>query len=161
MSVPSTEQTGIMSVTLQSAPFDPGAELNNFIEKRNDSGAVVSFLGTVRSTKSNPVDTLTLEHYAPLAQKQIEGFAHQAMQKFDLLEIRVIHRFGTLARGEPIVLVLAASEHRQAAFDGANFVMDWLKTDAPFWKREHGPKGALWVSAKSKDDDAKEKWGEP
>lgn len=147
-----------MTVILQSEPFDPGAELNAFMAGRENAGAVVSFVGTVRSTASNPVETLTLEHYPVLAQRQIEKFARDAIEKFDLIDIRVIHRFGALKRGEVIVLVLAVSEHRQAAFDGANFVMDWLKTDAPFWKREDGPHGAGWVSAKSDDEKAKSKW---
>lgn len=149
-----------MSVVLQSHAFDAGEELNRFTKGRETAGAAVSFLGTVRSTPQNPVDTLTLEHYPALAQKQIEGFATQAKEKFDLIDIHVIHRFGTLAKGDVIVLVLALSEHRQAAFDGANFVMDWLKTDAPFWKREDGPNGSNWVEAKKGDDTAKDKWQE-
>ena len=147
-----------MFVRLQSEPFDPGAEANAFLKGREAAGAFVSFVGTVRSTPENPIETLTLEHYPALAQKQITRFADKAMARFDLIDIGVIHRFGTMAPGDVIVIVLALSAHRQAAFDGANYVMDWLKTDAPFWKRETGPDGESWVAAKDVDDAAREKW---
>lgn len=147
-----------MFVRLQTEPFDPGAEANSFLAQHADAGAMVTFTGNVRSTPDKPVDTLTLEHYPELAQSQIERFANEALQKFSLTDIGVIHRFGTLRRGEVIVMVLAVAPHRQAAFDGANYVMDWLKTDAPFWKHESGPDGASWVKAKTDDDNAKHKW---
>jgi molybdopterin synthase catalytic subunit len=147
-----------MFVRLQSDPFDPGAETNAFLAARSEAGAFVSFGGTVRSTAEKPVAALTLEHYPALAQKQIERFATKAISRFGLVDIGVIHRFGTLRPGEVIVMVMALSAHRQAAFDGANYVMDWLKTDAPFWKRETGPHGETWVDAKSEDDAARDKW---
>lgn len=147
-----------MFVRLQSEPFDPGAETNTFLEGRADTGALVTFIGNVRSTPDKPVETLTLEHYPALAQKQIERFAQEATDKFQLTDIGVIHRFGPLKRGEVIVMVLAIAPHRQAAFNGANYVMDWLKTDAPFWKRETGPDGTNWVGAKDHDEIAKNKW---
>lgn len=147
-----------MLVRLQAEPFDPGAEINAFLLDRESAGALVTFTGTVRSTPDNPVETLTLEHYPALAQKQIECFADEAMTRFDLIDITVIHRFGAMRAGEVIVMVLALSAHRQAAFDGANYVMDWLKTDAPFWKQETGTDGTQWVAAKSSDDTAKDKW---
>ena len=147
-----------MFVRLQSEPFDPGAETNAFLKDREAAGAFVSFVGTVRSTPENPIESMTLEHYPALAQKQIARFAAEALERFDLIDIGVIHRFGTMVPGEVIVIVLALSAHRQAAFDGANYVMDWLKTDAPFWKRETGPDGHGWVGAKAEDDAAREKW---
>lgn len=147
-----------MFVRLQTEPFDPGSETSIFLEQNPETGALVTFIGNVRSTPDKPVETLTLEHYPALAQKQIERFAHEAVEKFDLTDIGVIHRFGTLRRGEVIVMVLALSPHRQAAFDGANYVMDWLKTDAPFWKQEAGPAGENWVEAKEHDQTAKHKW---
>lgn len=147
-----------MFVRLQSEPFDPGTELNTFLKDRPNSGAHVSFTGTVRSTPDKPVETLTLEHYPALAQKQLTGFAKQAVDRFALDDIGIIHRYGTLNKGEVIVMVIASAPHRQAAFDGANFVMDWLKTDAPFWKRETGPDGTQWVDARTADDHAKQKW---
>lgn len=148
-----------MFVRLQAETFDPGAETNAFLLNREDTGAFVSFVGNVRSTQETPVNSLTLEHYPELAQKQIERFATDALSQFALTDIGVIHRFGTLSRGEAIVMVLALSPHRQAAFDGANFVMDWLKTDAPFWKQETGPNGTRWIEAKQDDETAKDKWG--
>lgn len=148
-----------MFVRLQSDPFDPGAETNAFLDGRAEAGAFVSFVGTVRSTPENPIETMTLEHYPALAQKQITRFAAEALERFALIDIGVIHRFGTMRPGEVIVIVMALSAHRQAAFDGANYVMDWLKTDAPFWKRETGPDGAAWVAAKDTDDAARDKWG--
>jgi len=147
-----------MFVRLQAEPFDPGAETNAFLAERADTGALATFVGNVRSSPDALVDTLTLEHYPALAQKQIEQFAAEAATRFHLADIGVIHRFGTLRRGEVIVMVLALAAHRQAAFDGANYVMDWLKTDAPFWKSEKGPEGTSWVSAKSSDAAAKQKW---
>jgi molybdopterin synthase catalytic subunit len=147
-----------MFVRLQREPFDPGAETNIFLQANPAAGAHVNFVGTVRSTPEHPVTTLTLEHYPALAQKQITSFAQQAIERFDLTDIGVIHRFGTLHTGEVIVMVLASAAHRQQAFDGANFVMDWLKTDAPFWKQETGDGGTHWVDAKSADDTAKQKW---
>jgi len=147
-----------MFVRLQSEPFDPGRESNAFLDGREDAGAMVTFTGTVRSTPDHPVETLTLEHYPEMAQKQIERFAEEAMARFDLTDIGVIHRHGALNRGEVIVMVMALSPHRQAAFSGANYVMDWLKTDAPFWKQETGPDGSVWVEARDSDEAAKDKW---
>lgn len=147
-------------VRLQSDPFDPGAETNAFLDGRAEAGAFVSFVGTVRSTLDTPIDTLTLEHYPALAQRQIEHFASEAMARFALVDIGVIHRYGTMSPGEVIVIVMALSAHRHAAFDGASYVMDWLKTDAPFWKRETGPDGSFWVAAKDEDDAAKAKWAD-
>jgi molybdopterin synthase catalytic subunit len=147
-----------MFVRLQSEPFDPGVETNAFLKDRETAGALVSFVGTVRSTPERPITSMTLEHYPALAQKQITRFAKDALDRFGLIDIGVIHRFGTMRPGEVIVIVLALSAHRQAAFDGASYVMDWLKTDAPFWKRETGPNGATWVAAKAEDEDARNKW---
>lgn len=147
-----------MFVRLQSEPFDPGEELSAFMDKSGRDGAVVSFTGLVRSTPDRPVSALTLEHFPPLAQSQIERFAVEASERFALNEIGVIHRFGRLAVGDVIVMVMASARHRQAAFDGANYVMDWLKTDAPFWKKEETPEGTKWVEARAADDKAKDKW---
>jgi molybdopterin synthase catalytic subunit len=147
-----------MWVRLQAEIFSPGPEIEAFLAGMEDAGAFASFLGTVRSTPRHPVKALHLEHYPPLAQKQIETFVAEAVNRFDLMDAAVIHRFGTLARGEPIVLAMAASNHRQAALDGVGFIMDWLKTEAPFWKREEGPDGSAWVEAKASDTDAARRW---
>lgn len=147
-----------ISVAIQAELFDPGTLLNRFTVDRPEAGAIVTFTGTVRSTPDKSIEALILEHHPTMAQKQIERFAQEAADKFDLLAIEVVHRFGEMKVGEPIVQVMAASSHRQAAFDGANYVMDWLKTDAPFWKKEVGPDGARWVEARDMDEAAKAKW---
>jgi molybdopterin synthase catalytic subunit len=145
-------------VRLQAEAFDPGAETNAFLKGREETGAFVSFVGTVRSTPDKPVTSLTLEHYPGMAEAQITRFAEEAIKRFGLSDIAVIHRFGTMMPGEVIVMVMALSPHRQAVFDGANYVMDWLKTDAPFWKKEAGPEGENWVEAKAMDDTARDRW---
>lgn len=147
-----------IDVTIQAEIFDAGALVNQFTHGLPEAGAVATFTGLVRSMPSQPIEALILEHHPTMAQKQIERFAQAASDKFDLIAIRVVHRFGEMKVGEPIVQVMAASHHRQAAFDGANYVMDWLKTDAPFWKKEVGPDGTHWVDARDKDERAKDKW---
>jgi len=150
-----------MWVRIQEQLFDPGHETNNFLQKDGSAGAVVTFTGLVRSTPDDPIDALILEHHPTMAKKQIERFATEASEKFELVDIGVIHRFGRMNVGEVIVQVMAASPHRQAAFDGANYVMDWLKTDAPFWKQEVTAQGTTWVQHRSADDTAKDKWKTP
>jgi molybdopterin synthase catalytic subunit len=145
-------------VTLQADIFNAGELVDQFTRNLPEAGAVATFTGLVRSTPEKPIEALILEHHPTMAQKQIERFALEATDKFDLLAIQVVHRFGAMKVGEPIVQVMAASHHRQAAFDGANYVMDWLKTDAPFWKKEVGPAGTHWVEARAADETAKEKW---
>lgn len=147
-----------VKVTIQAELFDAGELVNQFTRNMPEAGAVTTFTGLVRSTPDKPIEAMILEHHPTLAQKQIELFAQQAIDRFSLLAVQVVHRFGEMKVGEPIVQVMAASHHRQAAFDGANFVMDWLKTDAPFWKKEIGPQGASWVDARETDDTAKLKW---
>ncbi|NOZ31740.1 MAG: molybdenum cofactor biosynthesis protein MoaE [Alphaproteobacteria bacterium] len=150
-----------MWVRLQAEIFSPGAEIEAFVTHHKDAGAVASFYGSVRSTPEHPVRSLHLEHYPPLARKQIETFVKEATERFDLIDAAVIHRFGTLARGEPIVLAMTIAHHRQAALDGVSYIMDWLKTEAPFWKREQGPAGHTWIKAKRSDDDAAARWRPP
>lgn len=148
-------------VRLQAEIFDPGAETGAFLKTANingKSGAMVAFTGLVRSSPKAPIISLTLEHYPPLAQAQLERFAQKAIVRFDLLALSLIHRFGEMKPGEPIVQVMALSSHRRAAFAGAQFVMDFLKTDAPFWKKELRETGQSWVAAKSEDDDARARW---
>lgn len=147
-----------MSVRLQEAPFDPGAETNAFLEAAAGAGAAVTFTGLVRSRPDDPVSTLTLESYPELAEAQIGKAIAEAVVRFALIKVWVIHRYGRLEVGEPIVQVMALAPHRQAAFDGASFLMDYLKTDAPFWKKEATPDGDRWVEAKQADDEARAKW---
>lgn len=147
-----------MAVRLQTAPFDPGAETNTFLEANAGAGAAVTFTGLVRSEPGDPVSTLTLEVYPELAEAQIIRAIADAVVRFGLIKAAVIHRYGPLEPGEPIVQVMTLAPHRQAAFEGAEFLMDFLKTDAPFWKKEATPEGERWVEAKAEDDDARERW---
>ena len=143
-------------VRLQSEPFDPGAETNAFLDGRDEAGAFVTFVGTVRSTPGEAGREPDPRALSSAGAKADHPLRQDAMARFDLLDIGVIHRFGTLLPGEVIVMVLALSAHRQAAFDGANYVMDWLKTDAPFWKRETGPDGSDWVGGQGRGRDGQE-----
>src|SRR5215217_1727308 len=147
-----------MVVRVSTAPFDPGAETNAFLASGQGAGAAVTFTGVVRSSPHDPITALTLECYPDLAVNQLTSIIEQATARFGLLAATVIHRYGTLAPGEPIVQVMTLSPHRDAAFKGAAFLMDYLKTDAPFWKQETGPAGTRWVEAKAEDDTAKARW---
>lgn len=147
-----------MSVRLQAEPFDPGAETNAFMANWEGAGAVVTFTGLVRSAVDDPIVSMTLEHYPALAQSQLEALLTQAIARFSLLDGKIIHRHGTLYPGDPIVQVMTLAPHRSAAFEAANFLMDTLKTTAPFWKKEQRPDGESWVEAKTSDDLATERW---
>ena len=147
-----------MTVRVTTDTFDPGAELNAFLEATHGAGAAATFTGVVRSNPQDPITALTLECYPELAINQLTAIVEQATKRFTLLAATIIHRYGTLTPNEPIVQVMTLSPHRQAAFDGAEFLMDYLKTDAPFWKQETSPQGTHWVHAKSEDDKAKARW---
>lgn len=147
-----------MSVRITPDPFDPGAETNAFIAAGQGAGAAVTFTGVVRSQPHAPISALTLECYPELAVNQLTALAEDARARFGLLAATIIHRYGTLHPGEPIVQVMTLSPHRAAAFQGAEFLMDHLKTDAPFWKQETGPTGTNWVDARAEDDTAKARW---
>jgi molybdopterin synthase catalytic subunit len=147
-----------ITVRLQSEIFDPGNESNLFLVGDTHAGAAVTFTGLVRSDPQNPITSLTLEHYPPLAQNQLENFATKASERFNLLKVTVIHRYGQMHPNEPIVQVMTLAPHRKAAFEGAEFIMDYLKTSAPFWKKETTTTGQSWIDAKAHDDDAKNRW---
>ena len=147
-----------MDIRVLQTPFDPGAEVNAFLALSQGVGAAVTFTGLVRSLPDDPILALTLDCYPELAVNQLSAIATEAMSRFDLSDITVIHRYGRMLPGEPIVQVMGLSAHRQAAFDGAQMVMDYLKTDAPFWKKETTATGEHWVEAKSADDQAKARW---
>lgn len=149
-----------MSIRLQEASFDPGGETNAFIAEGGSAGAAVTFTGLVRSAPDDPIKTLTLECYEDLAQSQIAQMVAEAIVRFELLKVSVIHRHGTLQPGEPIVQVMTLAPHREAAFKGAEFLMDYLKTDAPFWKKEATPAGQRWVEATAEDDSARARWSD-
>jgi molybdopterin synthase catalytic subunit len=143
------------TIRVQAEPFDTGAELARLTEGRTDIGGIGCFVGVVRG---GGITEMTLEHYPGMTERAIGAIAAQAEQRWALLGCTVIHRVGRLLPGEPIVLVLAASAHRQAALDATGFLIDWLKTRAPFWKQERTAEGAHWVAARAEDDAAAERW---
>jgi molybdopterin synthase catalytic subunit len=147
-----------MTVRVTTESFDPGVELNTFLAATDGAGAAATFTGVVRSNSQDPITALTLECYPELALNQLNDLLAQATNRFGLVAATIIHRYGTLHPGEPIVQVMTLSPHRQAAFEAAEFLMDFLKTDAPFWKQETTPQGTHWVEAKSTDDEAKARW---
>jgi molybdopterin synthase catalytic subunit len=149
-----------MRVRIQEADFDVGAELAGLRRGRGDVGALASFVGCVRGgTAGEPVSALTLEHYPGMTERAIEAMMDAAATRFALLDARVIHRVGRLLPGDQIVLVIAASAHRRDAFQACEFLMDYLKTHAPFWKKEATPAGEQWVDARVADDVAMARWG--
>ena len=147
-------------ITIQTAPFDLGAEEAALRVQAGDAGALVAFQGMVRGHDAAiPLTALFLEHYPGVTEAEIRRIAEDAAARWPLTAVRVIHRVGSLAPGEGIVLVLVASGHRAAAFAGAAFLMDYLKTEAPFWKREDFVDGSRrWVDAKASDDAAAARW---
>jgi molybdopterin synthase catalytic subunit len=146
-------------IRIQTAGFDVGAEIAAVSRGRTDVGAVVSFTGLCRA-EAGRLAALELEHYPGMAEGQIDRIAREAIARWPLLALTVIHRVGRIAIGDDIVLVVAAATHRQAAFEAAGFVMDFLKSEAPFWKKEHGSDGREggWVDAKEADEQALERW---
>ncbi|MEH2506213.1 molybdopterin synthase catalytic subunit [Bradyrhizobium sp. AZCC 1578] len=152
-----------MSVTatirIQEADFDAAQEIAALTRGRTDIGAVVTFSGICRGSENGePIAALTLEHYPGMAEAEIGRHADEALSRWPLQGLTIIHRFGRIAPGENIVLVVTASPHRQAAFEAAEFLMDYLKTNAPFWKREESEKGASWIEARDHDDAAVARW---
>ena len=148
---------------VQAADFDVGAEFAALIAGHTDIGGIGCFVGTVRASPSGPrLEALTLEHYPAMTERAIAGVVAEAERRWPLIECTVVHRVGRMAPGENIVLVLAASAHRQAALEATAFLIDWLKTKAPFWKRESFVDGsATWVDARETDDAAAARWGSP
>ena len=147
-------------VRIQQADFDLGAEVAALRAQDAGVGAVVSFVGTVRDrSEGSAVSVMELEHYPGMTEKAIEAIIDAALARFDIRAARVIHRVGVLAPCEQIVLVAVTSAHRGAAFQACEFLMDYLKTQAPFWKKETTPEGARWVDARVSDDAALARWG--
>jgi molybdopterin synthase catalytic subunit len=146
-------------VRVQTQAFDFGAEIESLRAARSDIGAIASFIGTVRDLhEGTQVNTLTLEHYPGMTETALEEIVGQAQARWQVYEILVIHRVGTLQPRDPIVLVAVTSAHRGEAFAACEFVMDWLKTRAPFWKKEQTPAGERWVEARAADDEAAARW---
>jgi len=148
-----------MTVRVQTEDFDAGFEIKLLSQARKDIGAVVSFLGLVRDLNDgDAVSQLTLEHYPGMTEKSLHAIINQAKERWRIIDALIIHRVGTLQPSDQIVLVVATSAHRGDAFAACEFMMDYLKTEAPFWKKEVTPQGAHWVEAKSTDDEARERW---
>jgi len=152
MSVPAT-------IRIQEADFDIAQEIAALTKGRIDIGAVVTFTGICRGTEDGEnIAALTLEHYPGMAEAEIKRHTDEAMSRWPLSGLTVVHRVGRIEPGQNIVLVLTASQHRQAAFHAAEFLMDYLKTNAPFWKREESARGSSWIEARDHDDAATARW---
>jgi molybdopterin synthase catalytic subunit len=151
-----------VTIRLQREPFDVATEVEKMTRGRTDIGAVVTFTGLCRADEDGePIAALTLEHYPGMAEAEIARHVEEARARWPLLGVTVLHRHGRLTPGDVIVLVATASSHRQAAFAAAKFLMDYLKTRAPFWKQVEKVSGKTWVGAKAADDSAAERWSAP
>ena len=144
-------------IRVQEEDFDIGAEIARLGAGRGDIGAIVTFTGTVRD-RDGAVAAMMLEHYPGMTEAELARVEDEARARWPLLECLIVHRYGALKPGDNIVLVATASAHREAAFEAARFLMDYLKTAAPFWKREDGPSGARWVEPEARDEAALTRW---
>lgn len=150
-----------MKIVVQSESFDLGAEVDAMRAGRTDIGAIASFVGLARDMNDGSgVTAMTLEHYPGMTEKALSKLVDDANARWALLDVTVIHRIGRLLPGDPIVLVAVASAHRGEAFAACEFIMDFLKTQAPFWKKEETPEGARWVEARESDDAAAARWND-
>lgn len=146
-------------IKVQLEPFDVGEEIAALTKGNTSIGGIVSFVGTVREMSGDSaIKSMTLEHYPGMTERALEEIEAEANQRWPLETSKIIHRYGKLAPGEGIVLVITASSHRQAAFESCEFLMDWLKTKAPFWKLEENDEGGNWVDAREADTAATQKW---
>ncbi|ACT50975.1 MULTISPECIES: molybdopterin synthase catalytic subunit MoaE [Methylovorus] len=148
-----------MTIRVQADDFDVGAEINRLRQQRPDIGAVAAFVGQVRDlNQGDAIAGMTLEHYPGMTEKSLEAIVQQAKARWDIMDAVVIHRIGELKPLDQIVLVAVAGAHRGEAFHACEFIMDYLKTEAPFWKKEQTPEGERWVDARSSDDAARARW---
>ena len=148
-----------MTVRVQTEDFNTGAEIARMRLARRDTGAVVSFVGQVRDiNEGTEVGALTLEHYPGMTEKALQAIVEQAKARWDIFDALIVHRVGTLQPTDQIVLVVVSGAHRGEAFAACEFIMDYLKTEAPFWKKEQTPTGSRWVEAKASDDHARDRW---
>ncbi|MBT3854593.1 MAG: molybdenum cofactor biosynthesis protein MoaE [Thiotrichales bacterium] len=145
-------------IIVQSDDFDLTTEVALAKAGNSSIGAIVSFVGTVRDLQSKNLNTMTLEHYPGMTEKSLTSIADKAREKWELESITIIHRIGTLNLNDQIVLVITMSQNRQEAFDSCNFIMDFLKTDAPFWKKESTANNEEWVEGRVKDEKQKNRW---
>ncbi|MEM6888531.1 MAG: molybdenum cofactor biosynthesis protein MoaE [Pseudomonadota bacterium] len=147
-----------MRIIVQEAPFDFAAEAAKFARARTDMGALVTFSGNVRDTGSSQLQHMEIEHYPGMTERALAEIATEALSRWSLGDVLVIHRFGVLTPGETIMMVATAARHRADAFAAAEFLMDYLKSRAPFWKREVTEEGETWVAAREEDEDALSRW---
>ncbi|MCW5751613.1 MAG: molybdenum cofactor biosynthesis protein MoaE [Alphaproteobacteria bacterium] len=146
-------------IRVQQDDFDPGAEIARIAAGNTRVGGVASFVGLVRDMAGeSSISAMTLEHYPGMTEKALAAIEREARERWPLEDCLILHRYGRLLPGDRIVLVVTASAHREAAFDACRFLMDWLKTKAPFWKLEETEAGARWVAAEARDDEAAARW---
>jgi molybdopterin synthase catalytic subunit len=146
-------------IRVQREDFDVGAELDGLTRGKTTIGGVTSFVGLVRDVAGDErITAMTLEHYPGMTERELEAIEDEARRRWPLDAVLIVHRYGRLEPGERIVLVAAASAHREAAFAACHFLVDWLKTKAPFWKLEETPQGARWVDAQASDEAAAKRW---
>jgi molybdopterin synthase catalytic subunit len=146
-----------LQVRVQSEAFNAGDELNGFTASCGNVGAIVSFTGITRDVSAG-LEVMEIEHYPGMTERAIEGIVNEAVDRWSLDNALVIHRYGELKSGDPIMMVATASKHRSDAFEAADFLMDYLKSRAPFWKKERTSEGADWVASKDEDEDALKRW---
>lgn len=147
-----------MRILVQSEKFDVGVEASRFSDARETTGAIVTFTGIVRDNEAGTLQEMQIEHYPGMTEKALTSIAQEACARWELDDVLVIHRHGNLRPGEMIMMVATAARHRRAAFESADFLMDYLKSRAPFWKREITSEGADWVAAKDDDEAALKRW---
>ncbi|NOE35113.1 MULTISPECIES: molybdenum cofactor biosynthesis protein MoaE [unclassified Ruegeria] len=147
-----------MKIAVQEEPFDLGAEANAFAAGDDANGAIVTFTGVVRDLASGDLDVMEIEHYPGMTERALTKIAQEAKDRWSLGDVLVIHRHGRLAPGDRIMMVATAAPHRKDAFEAAEYLMDYLKSRAPFWKKEITGAGAEWVAAKDEDEDALTRW---
>jgi len=147
-----------MTVRVQETAFDLGRVVQDFAEAQTEAGAVVNFTGIVRNTAAGDLDRMEIEHYPGMTESALKGIEAKAVKRWNLKDSLIIHRFGTLRPGDMIMMVATAAPHRVDAFEAAQYLMDYLKSRAPFWKKEFTTDGAEWVDAKDADEDALTKW---
>ena len=147
-----------MDIRVQEAPFDLGAEANAFATAQTGAGALVTFTGIVRDLAGEDLKVMEIEHYPGMTEKALKDIAEQAKDRWELTGVLVLHRYGKLAPAEPIMMVATAAPHRVAAFEAAEFLMDYLKSRAPFWKKEITAQDAGWVESKAEDEAALDRW---
>ena len=152
--------TPFPSISLTAQAFEPGALLTTFCAGRDETGAVASFVGLARA-EHGQAQVLELEAYPGFTDAAIAAFAEEAKARFDLQDYRIVHRIGRIAPGEAIVFVAAAAGHRRAAFEACDYLMDYLKSRAPFWKKSHGPDGARWIEPTGRDRTDLQRWETP